>query len=348
MTSLPDTRSLYFLGRRVERLIFGGILLVVLCFIETYLTTANRQLAEDRSVNAITSLLNQLESKEPQLTALFQIKAESPSLRLLQLSKSTERQKSINETRRKLGLPPSPPPEPSNMLPKQQTYKEALDTIVSELEKGSIAQRAELEKYVDSIKSPKELIQTLSQQRKLIEDIPTTVWGIQTPRILQLQYAGLDYKFPFGFISSMLAIALAPLIVGWLGALYMTRQRELILIAAMDDYKLAFPYILNILPVNFHTINSQFKKNNNTKTQIFFRKINRFFVSAFRLFVLLIISLPMLLGFTYSLFQLWMVTANAIPYLFYIGIFMVLVMAIQILALVSQDLVFLHNKEFHE
>lgn len=234
MASLPDTRTLYFLGRRVERLIFGGILLAALSFADAYLTTANRQFVEDYSTGAVTNLLDRLELEKPSLSFLFQAITESPTPLTSRLSELTENQKLINETRKKLGLPPSSPPKPSKPLPKPQTYREALDNIVSELGKNHIDQRKELEKYIDPTKSPEDLIQVLHKQLKLLENKPSTVWGIETPRLLQLQYGGMDYKFPFGFVSSMLAIALAPLIVGWLGALYTTRQRELAMIAAID------------------------------------------------------------------------------------------------------------------
>jgi hypothetical protein len=350
MTSSPDTRALYFLGRRVERLILGGILLVVLCFVETYLTTANKQFSEDRSADTITNLLNRLELDEPRLTNLFQTKPET-TLQNSQLNDFTDEQKSISDTRKKLGLPPLPPSKPSERPPEPRTYKEALDSIIIELGNNPFAQRAELMKYVDPTKPPKELIQALHEQMRVLETVPTTVWGIQTPRLLQLQYAGLDYKFPFGFVSSLLEIALAPLIVGWFGALYATRQRELIMIAAIEDYKLAFPYILNFLPVNFQKIETQLQNNKTKTSQRINRKIisfHRIVLSGFRSFVVLIIGLPLLLGFTYSLIQLWSVVADEVSYLFYAGIVMAMVMASQILTLVVQEWVILYNKNFYE
>ena len=350
MASSPDTRALSLLGRRVERLIFGGILLVVLCFVETYLTTANKQFSEDRSLDTVKSLLKLLETDETRLTNLFQNKLDD-TLNATSLNNVLDREKEVNETRKMLGLPPAPPSKPSERPPEPRTYRGALENIITELDKNPFTQRAEVMKYVDPTKSPKELIQTLRDQLKAKEEAPATVWGIQTPRLFQLQYAGLDYKFPFGFVSSILEIALAPLIIGWFGALYATRQRELMLIAVIDDYKLAFPHILSFFPVIFQSIENQFKNSRTNSTQIVNRKmmqLNRIILLLFRLFVILVIALPLLFGFTYSLFQLWAVVTNEVSYLFYTGVVMAAVMTIQVFGLVGQESVVLHHKYFYE
>jgi hypothetical protein len=348
MANTPDTRTLHFLGRRVERLIFGGIFLVIVCFVETYLTTANRQLAEDRSTSTITALLNRLTSDEPHLTILFQSKIESPKSIASTLSKSLEKDSLVNETRKKLGLPPSATPKQSESLPIPRTYRETLDDIVSDLAKNPFVQQEELAKYADYTKSPLEIIQTLQKQRDILDKKPTSVWGIETPRLLQLQYAGLDYKFPFGFVSSMLAIALAPLIAGWLGALHVTRQRELMLVSNIDDYKLAFPHILNLLAVNFRVIEAISKKPVSIKSRATNRKINRISLSIIRTLIILLIALPMLLGFTYSMSQLWEVATDNFTFIFFVGVFMVIIMLLEIMILVFQEWALLNKKEFYE
>ena len=76
-------------------------------------------------------------------------------------------------------------------------------------------------------------------------------------------------------------------------------------------------------------------------------KVNRIALSVFRSIVVLVITLPLMLGFAYSLIQLWAVWYAA-SYLFYAGIFMWGVMFVQILALVLQEWTVLHNKEFYE
>ncbi len=341
MTSSPDTRALFPLGRRVERLIYGGILLIVLCFIETYSTTANRQLAEDRSTRAVSVLLDRLEKKQGDLALLFY---STPQLR--QSSKS-EREQAVDDTRRKLGLPTLAEMPRSAPSAEPQTYSDALGEIVAEIVRNGIAQQQDLEGYIDPKKSPDVLISAVQTQLQRLQSKPTSVWGIETPHLLQLQYAGLDYKFPFGFISGVLAIALAPLIVGWLGALYATRQRELVLISAIEDYKLAFPHILNLLPVVFSMTERLVTRPTPIKTQTITRKINQALLLLYRLLVILVLALPLVVGFSCSLSQLWAVV-NSVSYLFYLGIFMVTVMCIQLLSLLLQEDIFLRGKQFYE
>ncbi|MBN9134167.1 MAG: hypothetical protein J0H48_12525 [Nitrosospira multiformis] len=347
MAGKPNIDALFFLGRRVERLFLGGILLVVLCFVEAYLTTANKQFLEDHSVSTIAGLLKRLESEESRLADLFQAKSELNTSPVPNNAKTRQKEITVDQTRKLLGLPPRPFPNSPEVSPKITTYKEALEQIVNELGEKHLAHRLDFARYVDSTKQPNELILSLRQQLKTLEDAPTTVWGIQTPRILQVQYAGLDYKFPFGFLSSAVAIALAPLIVGWLGALYMTRQRELVMIANLEDYKLAFPHVLNALPVNFK-IHRELQLIKSRKDEIKNSKINRTIHKICRTFVILLFTLPLLLGFIYSLVQLWEEESSLVSSLFYVAGLMVFVMTLQAIYLVLQEWIVLSKKQFYE
>jgi hypothetical protein len=44
---------------------------------------------------------------------------------------------------------------------------------------------------------------------------------------MKIEYAGIDYQIPYGFLSTLLVAVMAPLIAGWLSLLYMARQREI-------------------------------------------------------------------------------------------------------------------------
>lgn len=245
-------------------------------------------------------------------------------------------------------MPPIPPPEPPKPRPKQLTYREALDGIVADLSKGSIVRRSEIEKYIDATQPPQELIKALQREKDLVESKPTSVWGIQTPRLLQVQYAGQDFRIPFGFLSAALAIALGPLIIGWLGALYMTRQRELINIAHIEDYKLAFPHLLNFLPVNFYTFAQPTESSQMQKIRTLTSAFNRVSQGIFRSAVILLFSVPMVFGFMYSLTQLWEIEPDDFSSLFFLGVGLVLVMVIQSLVLLLQEWLFMRKKEFYE
>jgi hypothetical protein len=219
MTTIQESHDLYTLGRRVERLFLLGVVLIVLSFVETYLITANRQLSRDQSAAAIIALQDKIIAEEPHLTVLFQTKLALPTQQepTIESSQSTERSKLAAITRKQLGLPEPPPPRPtkSPIAPnKVPTYGETLDTLISEITQATHSPSEDFAKYRDVSKSPRDLIKALQQQKDSIENKSTAVWGIQTPRLFQLQYAGLDYKIPLGFISTTLAVGLAFLIVG--------------------------------------------------------------------------------------------------------------------------------------
>jgi hypothetical protein len=348
MSNPPSPQALAFLGRRVERLVFVGILLILLCFVEAYLAAANTQLNQDRHADAVTALLNHLEPNSLHLADLYKTKSPPPSPLTSTSSSTAKRQKAINETRKKLGLPPALPPKPERPVPKPPTYADTLHGIINAVEMAYPELRSEFDKYDDPTRDPGLLIDALKKQKDILERAPTTVWGIQTPRLLQFQYAGMDYKFPFGLVSSALEIALAPLIIGWIGALMFTRQRELFMIKALDDYKLTFPHILNILPVNFLEIEGKFQAKETRKARIYRRKFNQGLYSIFRSFFVLLITLPMLFGFTYSLFQLLDIDKDLDLIFFGIGLFMAFIMLLQTIILVAQEWLALHKKEFYE
>ena len=128
----------------------------------------------------------------------------------------------------------------------------------------------------------------------------------------------------------------------------MTRQRELIMVAALEDYKLAFPHVLNLLPVTFHRINSELRSTVSRKRQIKYSKNNRTTHKICRTSVILLFALPLLLGFIYSLIQLWDAESLLVSSIFYAGSFIALVITIQTIFLVNQEWVVLHKKEFYE
>lgn len=128
----------------------------------------------------------------------------------------------------------------------------------------------------------------------------------------------------------------------------MTRQRELIHISDVEDYKVAFPHILNFLPVTFDKVEHRIKSRQSPKFRAIARTINRIAQSLLRSAVILLFTVPMVVGFAYSLYQLWEVEIDAFSMLFQIGAFLVMVMTIQSLKLIMQEWMFLHMKEFYE
>jgi hypothetical protein len=340
MANPAEISALPFLGRRVERLIFSGVLLVLLCFIETFLATANRQISENRSADVLRGLIEQIAKDESRLSELFQAGELPSKARLIQ---EVDAEDAKNNTRILLGLPPALPKK-TEELQEPQTYRAALTKIISDVVASARGRSTdyELNKYANFKISPAELQRKLQEQLQAIENTPTNVWGILTPSHFQLEYAGREYQFPFSFVSEVLEIILAPLIVGWLGAIYATRQRELLLIAKLENYKLAFPYILNFLPVQFTF--SQQKNITHPWLLSFHLKL----LASFRSLVLLVLSTPMLIGFSYSIRELSSVDPDGVPIAYWIGGVLSLIMMIQILILVLQEWLILKDKYFYE
>jgi len=181
-----------------------------------------------------------------------------------------------------------------------------------------------------------------------LERKPTAVWGIETPRLLNIQYAGGDYKFPLTFLSTLLAIALAPLIIGWLGAIYMTRQRELLLISDLDDYKAAFPHVLNFLPVRFTKFEHIVRRHPNRPRPRYENLVNRIGNALLRTMVIAALSLSMAAAYGYSLWQMWITSGAEVTPIAIAGFIAILFMGFQILASISQEWLALHGKEFVE
>jgi hypothetical protein len=201
-------------------------------------------------------------------------------------------------------------------------------------------------KLVDLSASPEDLLKRVTDQRVLLESKPASFWGIETPRALRLKYADQNYTVPFGVISILIMIPLPILILGWLAAVYMTRQRELIIIAELRDYKKAFPHILNFLPVDLSRLFPKSKTSKRDLAQTL--RFHRVFLLVVRALVIGLFSLPMVLGFAYSLENSWELSGEPVSPLFFGGALAVFVMSMQIVALVLQEAFLLRGKLFTE
>jgi hypothetical protein len=247
-----------------------------------------------------------------------------------------------------LGLPPPTPPKPPKQPPKRETYAEALARIVNDVSRASRSEATELNRHIDAKRPPADLIKALQQEKTFLENKPATVWGIQTPRQFAVQYAGLDYKLPLAFLSTTLASVLGILIVGWLGALYITRHRELVIILAIDDYKLTFPHLLNFLPVHFEQLVSKLERRYKPRERKFNATLGRGFLSLLRTAVVLLLSVPLIYAFVISVAELWQLEDFPISTFFIGAAALVIMMVLQSIGLVLQEWILLSDKYFYE
>jgi hypothetical protein len=344
MIDPESTKALSFLGRRLERLFFVGILLVVVCFLESYLAAASHQLAKDNSLSALTLLYNEIAARQDELDELFKKPTPASPIGHLQ-GQDAER---IAETRRKLGLPLEGPQEAGDARGQPRTYEEALSKILEDVAPLSSRLKSDLAKIVHFDRSPALLLKDVQEQRVSMETTTTSVWGIDTPRALHVNYAGINYKVPFQFLSITLALALAPLLVGWLGAVYITRQRELAIISTIEDFKLAFPHVLNLLPVTFDRVRRMLRYPYKARARYLNSAVNRKALAFCRAAIVLFFSLSMLSGFAYSLFQIWAADGENISFPFVVGIVFAIIMFAQSFTLLIQESIMLYGKEFYE
>jgi hypothetical protein len=121
-TSFDGSSNLQSLGRRMERLFFTGFLLTALCFVEMYVTAANEQFAQDRSLTTISALTKRIYGDQVHLQQLFQTKKDvQPQGTVAPVPQptraTTERDRLIAQSRRRLGLSPTPTPKVTYVPP---------------------------------------------------------------------------------------------------------------------------------------------------------------------------------------------------------------------------------------
>jgi len=194
------------LGRRVERLLAGGVLLIFLCLAAFYLSFAARHYTEDRVSQGIGSLALLIDGDEKVLQRFYELES--------QRQKLAKKKEAAGEN----------------------FYRKALEDKVARAAELSGADAAKLRELVNEAQPPGEIASVLRERKKQLDAQPATVAGVRVPS------GSLGFRIPAAFISNAMIIALAPLIIAWLGALYATRRRELI--AAYAGYGL-FPHVLN-------------------------------------------------------------------------------------------------------
>lgn len=337
------------LGRRIERLFFAGVLIILVCCIELYFVTASQIFSSERPSAENQSILNQIERNLDILTKLYEAK---PAKQIDQAPPRGQTRKvdpKVLETRKALGLPPPTPEEPfgwKGKMPKQETYVDRMNDLINRAAIDARAAPGAIAKLVDLKKGPQENTAAIRQRLAQVQTMPVSVWGIETPRLLSLQYGGLDYKIPADFIANALLVALAPILVGWMGSFLVTRKRELLLISELDDFKTTFPHILNLVPVNWERIETRLGIYHKPRERLASRFLGKIFLLLFRWLVLLLFFVPMGSVYAYAAKTLWIVSGSELDYHFWVPAILLLVMIIQSINAFSQEHVFLKGKEF--
>ena len=330
--------ALSTLGKRIERLLYFGTLLLLAFFVQLYLV-ATVVSARSIDYSQITALAAKLETNIDKLSASFLApKKVAPNTDL------NARAAAVANTRKSLGLPPQ---TDKDTLSKTESYQSMLARLGREVALETGARPSAVDTAIDTSVSPEKLIASLRDKGKAMAATPVSVWGIETPTSLPFQYGNARYQVPTSFIANALLVALALTLLGWLGALYMTRQRELLNIRGLSDYRLAFPHVLNVLPLvpeSFEEVRDRRFQNVRGKQRT--RKFNRILFALIRSSIILMFIVPMLSIFTYSVFQLVLHSGDVSWGYFGLAVILLLWLTVQSLALIFQEWLMLWEKEF--
>ncbi len=306
---------------------------MALSFVELYLTTANSQFSQDRTEAAISLLLSLMEKNQDVLDKLYKNKQSGNE------QKYEEIYSKISDTRKKLGLPIKN--HSIDAIP-PKTYNQTLSHLLKQVVVETGLKWEKLVEFKDPQLSPDDIILKLKERKKEVEKKSTAVWGIETPRLFELEYGGFKYLFPYRFLSIVLVLLVAPLTAVWMGSFYMTRQRELHEINKATDFQLIFPHILNFIPVNlsYIEINSMSAKEAEAA-----EKINWFSLSLMRTFVVLGFITPILYAHSNALYQLFYLNQDQ-GWLIWLCLLITIYIYLQSIGIIIQEWVVLKRKLF--
>jgi hypothetical protein len=96
--------------------------------------------------------------------------------------------------------------------------------------------------------APEEIIKNLDGEIESLLSTPLNYYGIEMPERAKINIFGTDIKVGLMTMTQLLQIALAPLLLLWLGSLYNTRYRETLLISRAEQLSDIFPHVINVYP----------------------------------------------------------------------------------------------------
>lgn len=98
-------------------------------------------------------------------------------------------------------------------------------------------------------KSPADIIEGFRNDVKTLRGGPLEFYGIELPEKAKLNIFGTGISIDLITLIWLLQLALAPILLLWLGSLYNTRYRESIFIGKASDITSIFPHTINVYPV---------------------------------------------------------------------------------------------------
>jgi hypothetical protein len=109
------------------------------------------------------------------------------------------------------------------------------------------AEAQSLRALVSETEQPADLVKSLRDRKKTLDERPATVAGVVVPN------SSLGTRLPAAFLSNVLLIALAPVIILWLAALRLTRSRE-----QLEANGERYPHALNVEVIPLHPLMARY------------------------------------------------------------------------------------------
>lgn len=144
--------------------------------------------------------------------------------------------------------------------------------------------------------SPEEIISTLRKEANSIFQSPLHFWGVELPERATIEVLGTSVKVELMTFVRLLQVALAPIIILWLGSLYNTRYRESLLIGSAKRVTDIFPHVINIYPAVRYP-----EPRKRSYIQHHLPKVFAFLYAAMRVFLLTIFVAPSVFAYVFSL-----------------------------------------------
>ena len=97
--------------------------------------------------------------------------------------------------------------------------------------------------------SPQDLIGSLRKTAETVAKVPLRWYGVEIPEFASLNFFGTEIKIELIRLTQALQLALAPLLLLWLGSMYGTRYRETMLVGESQKVTDIFPHLINVYAV---------------------------------------------------------------------------------------------------
>jgi hypothetical protein len=155
----------------------------------------------------------------------------------------------------------------------------------------------EFNSYINTIgkKEPQEISTDLRSKAKEILQTPASAYGISIPVLVDMPIGNSHVTSNLESIALISRIALAPVIILWLGNYLGTRYRELVVIAHTQSIMNIYPHLLN----SFGTVDDLIVRKSNAKS-------NRLFQTSIptlaRIIMIIIMIFPSVIAYIISIF----------------------------------------------